>query len=121
MLKSVSPNGSVVVHPHIRESVALCGDRSLVVFFSLGGFLFIFGFFIYFPPLFLTTDPKSMLSSLWLCSFHLHSWLSLCVFIHADKLFWCVHDVYMTKARLGTQHSAAFAKGAWLGLPVRPL
>lgn len=101
----------------------ISGSRLLYVgiilwVFFLGGFLLFF--LKYFPLLFLTTDPKSTLSSLWLCSFHLHSWLSLCVFIHADKLFWCVHDVYMTKARLGTQHSAAFAKGAWLGLPVQP-
>lgn len=107
----MTSNASVVVHPHIGEPIALCG----MVLWDL-----LLGVFLkYFPLLFLTTDPKSTLSSLWLCSFHLHNCLLLCVFIHADKLFWRVH-VYITRARPGAQHSAAFAKGAWLGLPVQP-
>jgi len=116
VLKPVSPNAGVVVHPRTEELVALCGGG------SMGFLLCVWGFFlyIYFPLLFLTTDLKSMFSSLWLCSFHLHNWLSLCVFIHVDKLFWRVHDVFMTGAWPGAQHSAAFGKGAWLGLPGQP-
>lgn len=40
MLKSMSPNASVVVHAHIGELVALCGHHSLGFF--LGLFFFIF-------------------------------------------------------------------------------
>lgn len=40
MLKSVSPNASVVVHAHIGESVALCGHHSLGFF--LGWFFVVF-------------------------------------------------------------------------------
>lgn len=62
----------------------------------MGDKLFFWGFLL--PCLFpssgvLTADPRSALSSLWLCSFPLHNWLSPRVFIHADKSFWHIHGV----------------------------
>lgn len=64
----------MLVHPHTGELAALCAGGSL-------GFFCWVGSLKYFPMLFLMTDPKSTLSSLWPYSFHLHNWLSLCVFM----------------------------------------
>lgn len=90
---------------------------------ALGGKLFFWVFLL--PFLFpssgvLTADPRSALSSLWLCSFHLHNWLSPRAFIHADKSFWHVHGVCTARARLGARRSAAFSKTARLGQPAQP-
>lgn len=89
----------------------------------MGGKLFFWVFLL--PCLFpssgvLTADPRSALSSLWLCSFHLHNWLSPRAFIHADKSFWHVHGVCTARARPGARRSAAFSKTARLGQPAQP-